>query len=121
MPRATMEFESIRAMNDHRHNHVRPTSAGNAEPWVPGGPKKSHNVKARGIPTKREEVAVAAARVEEATMIRDSVLTRLESAEIAFDRLEDTLDAVLEEYQQHVVTASAASVLLQKRLRELGV
>ena len=54
-------------------------------------------------------------------MIRDSVLTRLESAESAFDRLEDTLDAVLEEYQQHVVTASAASVLLQKRLRELGV
>ena len=52
---------------------------------------------------------------------REGVETKLSGTEAAFDRLEATLRSTEAEYEAHVLSASAASVLIAKRLAMLGV
>ena len=126
---ASHEFSSFRAISESRHrsSDIRPTSAGgrgaatkSAEPWLPNGPNKNHQ-RSRGLPSKleREAAANATARSEAAAEVH-GVGVRLEGAETAMSRLERTLDRVVASYEQHVVHATASSVLLAKRLGELG-
>lgn len=121
MPRATYEFSSFRALLDHRHNDVRPGTAPSSEPWLPPGTNKSHQ-RTRGLPSPRERESAAVAAVRsEAAAERHSVDDRLASVEDAFGRLDHRIDDLVRDYEKHVISASAAAVLLQQKLSELGV
>ena len=122
MPRpATYEFSSFRAENDHTRSAPRPSSTPREGPWLPPGGNKAH-LRTRGLPSaaQREAAAVAAAH-SEAAAEREEVSAHLSSAESGFARLEDTLESFVHDYEQHVIAASAAAVLVQTKLRELGV
>jgi hypothetical protein len=132
MPSAsTYEFSSFRAMSDAVQPPRSPSSAAAhhnsrvhfaaPEPWVPSGPNQSH-LRARGLPSRieREAAAEYAARAE-AAADRDSTSLRLDCAEVAFGRLEESIGRLSAEYQQHCVAATAATVLVQKRLAQLGL
>ena len=117
MPAPSYEFASFRAMNDHLHNDGRPKSAG--ETWVPTGKGKFHH-RSRGLPSRKEkEAAAVTAAHEEAAFERHGVAARLDDADAAFNRLESTIEDVVREYEEHVIAATAASVLVAKRLSEL--
>ena len=114
---STYEFSSFRAMNDHLHN--APAIRGRKpEPWLPAGPNPSH-FRTLGLSSKEEVAAIATKSQEEVE--REGVETKLSGTEAAFDRLEAALRSTEAEYEAHVLSASAASVLIAKRLAMLGV
>ena len=126
---AAYEFSSFRAVSEHRtrSNDLRPTSGGGrgvtakaTEPWLPNGANPTHQ-RSRGLPSKLERESAANAKIRsEAAAEVQGVGVWLEGAETAMSRLERTLDRVVASYEQHVVNATASSVLLAKRLGELG-
>ena len=119
MPKASYEFSSFRAANDHRHNDSRPAFKGD-HAWLPNGQNVTHQ-RTKGLPTRAERESAEAASVRAAAAAeRDGVATALEGADEAFTRLEAKLDEVVRDYEEHVISATAASVLVTKRLRELG-
>lgn len=122
-----MEFTSFRAMSDATQPSPRPLSAAAgtlssaAEPWVPPGKNKSHLV-SRGLPSRREKDAAAVVEARsEAAAERSAVAASLDAAEDAFDRMEHTLDLVTADYEKLIVASTATSVLVSKRLQQLGL
>jgi hypothetical protein len=124
MPR-TMEFQSFREMVEHRHPvEKRSPNARKTSPWVPSG-LSEHHLHAKGqTKLEREASLVDAARSEaaaEAASERDLLSQRLTSTEQHMGRLEASLDAVVSDVEEHIVASTAASVLVAKRLAELGL
>ena len=118
MAPATYEFTSFRAMQDATHVPPCPRSdaAAASDPWLPPGKNKSHA--ATRIPSRKDREAAAARLAEEE---RSRVAAALYGTECAFGRLESRIERVTNEYEQHVLAATAASILVTKRLQQLGV
>ena len=118
-----MEFQSFAAMAEHKHPRDAKNSprSQDATPWVPGGMSAQHaHTKLGTTQREREAAAVEAARAEHAVE-RDTLSDRLAGVETSMGRLEAQLDAVTTDFEQHVVSATAAHVLVAQRLRELGM
>ena len=116
---ATMEFASSTAYAEKRPT-PRPTSAAAmATPWVPPGPSRHH--KAPTLPSKAE-LAEQAMRAEAAAADEAARLgVHVDAAESAMTRLEGSLDGMVAVVEEHILSASAANVLVSKRLGELGL
>ena len=117
---STMEFSSFTAMAEQRP--AQPSRAAGAAvqpPWLPNGPSKQHQ-RSKGLPSRQEVDAVGQERMRHAAE-NDVVAEQLTAAESAMDRLESRLDGFVESFEAHVVSATAAQVLIAKRLAALGV
>ena len=119
--RSTYEFASFRSTLDAHHNSPRATPSYKATPWVPGGVGKQH-AHARGLPSKQDEAAKAveaakAAAAEE----RAATEERIAATAAVFDRFDARLEKVVSAVEEHMIGATAANVLIAKRLRQLGL
>jgi hypothetical protein len=121
MPTRSYEFTSFRSTLDAQHNSPRVTPS-KATPWVPGGVSKQH-AHARGLPLKQEEAvkAVEAAAKAAAAEERAATEARLDATVAVFDRFDARLEKVVSAVEEHMIGATAANVLIAKRLRQLGL
>lgn len=114
-----MEFSTFTAMASERGEAARPASASRSSvPWVPNG-RGAHHHRTRGLPSKAEREASAGK--DAAAADHASLCSNVDAAEHAMQRLEHRLDGFAAEFEQHVISSTAASVLVAKRLRELGL
>lgn len=119
--KASYEFSSFRSSLDAAHNSPRSTPSYKATPWVPGGVGKKH-IHTKGLPSakEREFQAVSAVKDQHAKE-RESLHGRLDATTAAFDRFDARFDKVASQIEEHMIGASAAGVLVQKRLEQLGL
>ena len=92
-------------------------------PWVPSGPSQQHQ-HCKGIPSRQEQESArrAAEAARAAATEREARLSaRLDDADAAMSKLESTIEGVVADFEAHVIGATSASVLIQKRLEELGL
>lgn len=119
---STFEYSSFTAMAEQRPKHQPRCAGGSAAvqpPWLPNGPSKQHQ-RSKGLPSRQEVEAVGQERVRHAAE-NEVVSERLSAAESAMQRLEVRLDGLVTCFEAHVVSATAAQVLIAKRLAALGV
>ena len=119
---STFEYSSFTAMAEQRPKYQPRCAGGSAAvqpPWLPNGPSKQHQ-RSKGLPSRQEVEAVGQERVRHAAE-NEVVSERLSAAESAMQRLEVRLDGLVTCFEAHVVSATAAQVLIAKRLAALGV
>ena len=119
---STFEYSSFTAMAEQRPKHQPRCAGGSAAvqpPWLPNGPSKQHQ-RSKGLPSRQEVEAVGHERVRHAAE-NEAVSERLSAAESAMQRLEERLDGLVDCFEAHVVSATAAQLLIAKRLAALGV
>ena len=119
MPTASYEFTSFRAALDSHQNSPRAKPGKSAAPWVPGGVGEKH-IKSRGLPSKpeKEAAAVEAARADAAAE-REALHERLDATSASMDKFDARLSSIVEDFEEHMVASTAASVLVAKRLGQL--
>ena len=111
------EFDSFRAIAA-----ATPRESCHAErAWVPNGPGKQH-LRSKGMPSQAERKnAALQVALKAAEDSQNSLESRLRVAEDAFDCLDTRVERVVAAFEGHVMEATAAHVLIAKRLHALGV
>lgn len=116
---ATFEFTSFTAMAERERPRYSAGAAAVQPPWVPNGPSKQHQ-RSKGIPSRQELEAVGHERARHVAE-NDVLHSRLEGCAIAMDHLDDKIDGVVNEFEAHIISATANQVLIANRLAALGV
>lgn len=125
MPRqASYEFTSFKAMLEsprapRPNKEAGVPSSTTSKPWVPVTRAQSFN-KAQGLPAQEKEALILSAKVAADTE-RATLSTGLDDAEAAVAKLESKLSAFKNDFEQHIIGQQAASVLINRRLVELGL
>lgn len=119
MRRATYEIESFTGMVNHGGSPSCGRSTG-LKPWLPNGPSRQHLRFKRDA--SQEQEACERERERETAVQRGALMhSQLDAAEAAMHRLEANLDGVVADFEAHVISAASSSVLVLKRLQDMGL
>jgi hypothetical protein len=117
MPAPSYEFHSFAAAAERQpalRASARGAGSSSDRPWLPNGPGTQHQ-RTKGIPSQHDRLSKSAA----ADLAR--LNSACDSAEETMERLDQRLDHVISTFEAHVLSATAASVLINKRLAMLGL
>ena len=123
MPAPSFDFTTFSAMAEQAPRQQRSSGASpSLRPWVPGSAagSGSHHLHAKGLPSRQEREAVEAVRMETAAE-KQLISSELDAADVAFQGLESRLDSFASAFEAHVTSEAAAAVLINNKLRQLGL
>ena len=96
------------------------TAQATGSPWVHASDRAHARVKGFPSPRQREVAAVALVR-SHVSADQALLADKISAVSSALDRLDTRIDTVVAAFESHVTSSTAASVLIESRLAQLGL